>query len=151
MLKHLSIQNFAIIDQLELDFHPGLTVLTGETGAGKSILIDAIALLFGDRASLDMIRFGCDSAIVEAEFVVQNARLRDELLRMGLHEDEDVLVIRRELSSKNKSLIQINKQNVTLSDLRMISLYLADIHSQFDTQRLINPQNYLELIDGFNL
>jgi DNA repair protein RecN (Recombination protein N) len=151
MLKHLSIQNFAIIDHLELDFHPGLTVLTGETGAGKSILIDAIALLLGDRASLDMIRFGSDSAIVEAEFVVQNARLRDELLRMGLHEDEDVLVIRRELSSKNKSLIQINKQNVTLSDLKMISVFLADIHSQFDTQRLINPQNYLELIDGFNL
>ncbi len=150
MLKHLSITNFAIIDHIELDFFDGLTVLTGETGAGKSILIDAISLLLGDRASQDLIRSESEKATIEATFSFQNETIRAKLTKLGISAMEDQIVITREISNQNKNSLKINQVNVTLQDLKDISKELADVHSQFDTQRLINPSNYVQLIDGFN-
>lgn len=150
MLKHLSITNFAIIDHIELDFYDGLTVLTGETGAGKSILIDAISLLLGDRASQDMVRSNSDKAVIEATFSFQNEAIRGKLSKLGISTIDDQIVITREISTQNKNTLKINQMNVSLQDLKDISKELADVHSQFDTQRLIHPANYIQLIDGFN-
>lgn len=150
MLKHLSITNFAIIDHIELDFFDGLTVLTGETGAGKSILIDAISLLLGDRASQEMIRSESDKSLIEATFVYQNESIRGKLSKLGISTLDNTLVISREINSQNKNTIKINQVAVSLQDLKDISKDLADVHSQYDTQRLINPSNYIQLIDGFN-
>ncbi len=149
MLKHLLVENFAIIDRIELDFYSGMTVLTGETGAGKSILIDAISLLLGDRANQDMIRTGKQSALVSGRFLIENYDLKSVIARMGIDLEKDEIEIYREITSLNKNTIKINGQIVTLQQLKEITQYLADIHSQFDTQRLINPQNYLDLLDGF--
>ncbi len=149
MLKHLSIRNFAIIDQLDLSFFDGLTVLTGETGAGKSILIDAIALLLGDRASQDMIRSGEDYASVEAVFDSFSEEVRAKLTKLGISTLDENITIIRTVNTQNKNTIKINSQIVTLQDLKDVTKNLADVHSQFDTQRLINPSNYIDLIDGF--
>ncbi|MBN2504099.1 MAG: DNA repair protein RecN [Bacilli bacterium] len=149
MLKHLEIIDFAIIDKIELDFNDGLTVITGETGAGKSILVDAISLLLGDRASQDMIRSGSDKASIRGVFVIGNPDLRQSLYRMNIEMMEDQIEILRELSSQNRNTIRINNQPITLQQLKELAVNLADIHSQFDTQKLLNPQNYLEMIDGF--
>ncbi|MGD9910081.1 MAG: DNA repair protein RecN [Candidatus Izemoplasmatales bacterium] len=149
MLKHLTIHNFAIIDSLSLDFHQGFTVLTGETGAGKSILIDAISLLLGDRASTEMIRSGKEAATVEAIFTYESSDISAKLTKLGIATLDNELVIHRTISLSNKNAIKINNQSVSLQDLKDITKHLADIHSQFDTQRLINPQTYIDLIDGF--
>ncbi len=149
MLKHLLVENFAIIDRIELDFYSGMTVLTGETGAGKSILIDAISLLLGDRANQDMIRTGKQSAVVSGRFLIDNNDLKSVITRMGIDLDKDEIEIYREITSLNKNSIKVNGQAVTLQQLKEITQQLADIHSQFDTQRLINPQSYLDLLDGF--
>lgn len=150
MLKHLHVENFAIIDFIELDFYSGMTVLTGETGAGKSILIDAISLLLGDRASQDMIRSGSDKAIIEGVFLSDNEDLQTYLRLENIDFENNTLTIHREITVQNKNLIRMNGSIVSLQQLKGAAKYLADIHSQFDTQRLINPQNYLELIDGFH-
>jgi len=149
MLETLSVTNFAIIDHIDLCFRPGMSVLTGETGAGKSLLIDAISLLLGDRASTDMIRSQAEKAAIVGVFRFDNETLKSVLAKNKIDAAENRLVIRREITTQNKNMIKINDQTVTLQQLKEITKYLADVHSQFDTQRLINPANYLELIDGF--
>ena len=149
MLKQLQVQHFAIIDDVRLSFESGMTVLTGETGAGKSILIDAILLVLGDRASTDMIRTGFLKASISALFTVENERVVEQLRRHRIDFD-DCILIEREITTQNKNTIKINQQVVTLSQLRDITRYLADVHSQFDTQRLIQPEWYLSLLDGFH-
>jgi len=149
MLKHLKITNFAIIDSINIDFFPGFTVLTGETGAGKSILIDAISLILGDRASQEMIRSGEAIATIEATFQYENEQIRAKLVKLGIDSFSNELLIYREITLQNKNIIKLNNTTVTLQDLKEITKNLSDVHSQFDTQRLINPQNYIELIDGF--
>lgn len=143
MLLSLFVQNFAIIDNVKIEFKDKMTVLTGETGAGKSIIIDAIGLLFGARASSDLVRFGEDKAIIEGIFT----EIPLAIQKFTESSAEDMLVIRREIYSNGKSICKINNQIVTLSQLSEISELLGDIHTQFDTQRLINPKNYLEFID----
>jgi len=149
MLKHLSISNFAIIESIELDFHDGLTVLSGETGAGKSILIDAISLVLGERASSEMIRTNTPTATIKAVFSHENEAVSRKLAKLGLDFYANEFEITRTISQNGKNTIQINQKNVTLQDLKELSGLLADIHSQFDTQRLIHPSNYVELIDNF--
>jgi len=149
MLETLSVTNFAIIDHIDLAFRPGMSVLTGETGAGKSLLIDAISLLLGDRASTDMIRSQAEKAAIVGVFHFDNETLKSVLAKNKIDAAENRIVIRREITTQNKNTIKINEQTVTLQQLKEITKYLADVHSQFDTQRLINPANYLELIDGF--
>ncbi|MCK7484794.1 MAG: AAA family ATPase [Bacillus subtilis] len=149
MLKKLTVRQFAIIDDITIEFQPGMTVLTGETGAGKSLLIDAIALILGDRASADMIRTGADRSEITAVFTEANDRVIDQLRRLKAVEDDRTVTIYRDITLQNKNTIRINRVSVTLQQLRDVTKHLADVHSQFDTQRLINPLNYLGLIDGF--
>lgn len=145
MLVSLNVKNFAIIDNIKLDFKEGMSVLTGETGAGKSLIIDAIGLLFGKRASPDWVRHGENKATIEGVFSGSNPKIK-EILGIELGE-EDYLVIKREIYSNGKSLCKVNNETVTLSQLAEISEAIGDIHSQFDTQGLFNPKNYLQFLD----
>ena len=148
MLKKLKIKQFAIIDDIELDFYSGMTVLTGETGAGKSILIDAISLLLGERADKTMIRNKADEATVIGVFEVKHSQLKNLLNHYDI-DYQDEITIQRIISKDNQNVIKINDQKVSLKIINDISTYLADIHSQFDTTSLINPENYIRLIDHF--
>lgn len=149
MLSLLKVKNFAIIDNLTVEFTDGFTALTGETGAGKSLIIDAIGLLFGDRSSTMMIRSGEAKALVEGIFenVSDNTKnilneLQIELL------DGDTVAIKREISNQGKSLIRVNGEIITLNQLDLIASTLGDIHTQTDTHKLFKPQNYLTFIDN---
>lgn len=147
MLVTLNVKNFAIIDNIQINFDKGFTVLTGETGAGKSLIIDAISLLFGERASIDLIRYGEQKASIEGLFSDYNQKIIELLNEFDIKYDEDdFLIIKREIYLNGKSLCKINNQTVSLNQLKLISLYIGDIHSQFDTFGLINPKNYLSFL-----
>jgi len=148
LLKHLHIQNYAIIDDLQLDFYEGMTVLTGETGAGKSIIVDAISLLLGDRASKEMISSKSKTATVTGVFSLSEDSLK-KVLKFNNIDYEDLIVIERTISIENRNIVKINKQMSSIKVLKELAIHLADIHSQFDTNRLINPDNYLSLVDNF--
>ena len=148
MLEKLIVKNFAIIEDIDIDFQSGLTVLTGETGAGKSLIIDSIQLLLGDRASLEMIRNGKEKAEIYGVFSFKNARLSSLLNDIDVDYLDNKITISRVISS-SKSVIKINDKVVTLSELKNIAKYVADIHQQFDMIKLLNKENYLQIIDGF--
>lgn len=150
MLLSLEVKNFAIIDDIKLDFYQGMTVLTGETGAGKSIIVDAISLLLGERALKEMISSSSDTASITGIFQVTSVQIKNILKANGIDE-EDNLIINRIISKDNRNLVKINNQTASLKVLKELSVYLADIHSQFDTNQLINPDNYLALIDNFRM
>lgn len=150
MLLSLEVKNFAIIDDIKLDFYQGMTVLTGETGAGKSIIVDAISLLLGERALKEMISSSSDTASITGVFQVTSVQIKNILKANGI-DDEDNLIINRIISKDNRNLVKINNQTASLKVLKELSVYLADIHSQFDTNQLINPDNYLALIDNFRM
>lgn len=147
MLKELRIQNFAIIDNQELRFSSGMTVLTGETGAGKTIIIDAISLLIGTRANLDMIRHGESKAVIEGVFGPISQRLQASLEALGIEAEEDITISR--IVSDNRSVIRINGVTITAKELKELSLDLLDIHDQHDTLRLLDPTRYLALLDEY--
>lgn len=149
MLSYISVRNFAIIENIEVTFKEGMTTLTGETGAGKSLLIDAIGLLLGDRATSNVVRTGFDKATVEGIFIYLTEEIKDILKDLDIPLDEDALLIKREITTTSNNIIKLNNVVVTLTDLKKITSKLADIHTQYDTQRLINPETYLSLIDGF--
>lgn len=147
MLLTLNVKNFAIIDNIQIDFSNGLTVLTGETGAGKSLIIDAISLLFGDRASTDLVRFGEQKAVIEGLFSNYDDKIISILNDFDIEYDiNEILIVKREIYSTGKSVCKINNQNVTLNQLKQISEYIGDIHSQMETFGLINPKNYLSFL-----
>ena len=147
MLVTLNVKNFAIIDNIQIDFDKGFTVLTGETGAGKSLIIDAISLLFGERASNDLIRYGEQKATIEGIFSNYDNKIKEYLDELSIDYDEDeFLVIKRELYQTGKSICKINNQTISLSQLKQISEYIGDIHSQLETFGLINPKNYLSFL-----
>ncbi|PKK95541.1 MAG: DNA repair protein RecN [Tenericutes bacterium HGW-Tenericutes-5] len=148
MLKSLEVKNFAIIDNIKLDFFQGMTVLTGETGAGKSIIVDAISLLLGDRALKEMISSKSETAEITGVFSIASGDISRILEENNLDYEDDLTVYR--MIAKDKSnVVKINNQNSSLKVLKDLAVYLADIHSQFDTSQLINPENYLSLIDNF--
>ncbi|XFA99237.1 DNA repair protein RecN [Candidatus Izemoplasma sp. B36] len=148
MLKKLQVSNYAIIEDLTLDFFEGMTVLTGETGAGKSIIVDAISLLLGDRASKDMIASNKTKATVIGTFILDNSNIKHILKKYEIDYEQDI-VIERTINQENKNIVKINNQVSSLKVLKELAIHLADIHSQFDTNRLINPDNYLALIDNY--
>ncbi len=150
MLRHLIVKNFAILEELEVSFATGMNVLTGETGAGKSLLIGAIGLLLGDRADKDVIRTGAESAEVTGLFSPLNKAVEEVLAEQGVALNEDGLMIKRRVSKDKGNLIKVNGEIVTLAELRKITRRLADIHTQHDTKRLINPETYLALLDGYD-
>lgn len=149
MLSNLRVKNFAIIDNINIDFDKGFTVLTGETGAGKSLIIDAIGLLFGGRSSTSVVR-NCESkATIEGvfEYLSKNTLKVLEEIGVELLED-DMLIIKREINSNGKSIIRVNGEIVTLTQLEKLALTLGDIHTQDDTKKLFLPENYLSFIDN---
>lgn len=150
MLQSLLVKNFAIIDNISLEFKEGFTSLTGETGAGKSLLIDAIGLLLGDRASSSMVRSGEQKAIIEGVFDKIGHKAKELLLEFGLLDDndEDLLIIKKEINLNGKSIVRINGSVVNLAQLESIASVLADIHTQNDTKKLFEPNNYLSFIDN---
>ena len=147
MLSTLSVSNFAIIDNITIDFDNHLSVLTGETGAGKSLIIDAIGLLLGDRASSSLVRRGSTKAIIEGVFTGYNPQIDQLLDEFGIEILDDMLIIKREINDNGKSISRINGSIVTLSQLEAISGMLADIHTQLDTKKLFDLRNYVDFLD----
>jgi len=148
MLRFLRVRNFALIDQLELHFEDGFNLLSGETGAGKSIIVDALGLLAGSKASAEMVRTGESRAIVEAVF---EADLKAELGRLGLDAGdlEAEMIIRREISPDDRNRVFINNQPTTVSSLRELAPSLLDIHGQHEQQTLLDHARQLDLIDVY--
>jgi len=153
MLAELYIRNFAIIDELRMKLDPGFNVLTGETGTGKSIILDAVALVLGDRADTTMIRAGCSEAYVEATFLISPAtrEIIAPLLEAEQLQDEqdDLLIIARDLRSNGRSLSRVNGRTVNLSLLRQMTEPLIDIHGQGDHLSLLKPRSHLPLLDTY--
>ena len=149
MLNELSIKNFAIIDELHVCFGEGLNVISGETGAGKSIIIGAVSLLLGDRATSDMIRTQADSASVEAIFdIAGNKPLQDKIAAMGFSAGDELLV-RRVISHAGKNKAFINGQMATLVNLTAVSELLINICGQHEHQVILNAENHIDILDEF--
>ena len=146
MLTNLHVQNFAIIDKIDIDFKKGLTVLTGETGAGKSLIIDAISLLTGAKAMPGIVREGETKATIEGIFDDFNPSVKKFLEELDIDFEEE-LIIRRDIYSTGKSIFRVNGVTVTHSQIELLCENLVDIHVQNDTLRLFNPKNYLSFID----
>ncbi|MFK4935905.1 DNA repair protein RecN [Lactococcus garvieae] len=149
MLQEISIKNFAIIEEIHLSFESGMTILTGETGAGKSIIIDAMGLLLGGRSSSDFVRTGKDKAEIEGLFFAgKNAELDQKLENLGLERSTE-LILRRDIFANGRSVCRVNGQMVNLTTLREIGELLVDIHGQHDNQELMNAKHHLRLLDEF--
>ena len=149
MLLEISIKNFAIIEAISLNFEKGMTVLTGETGAGKSIIIDAMNMMLGARATTDVIRHGAPKAEIEGLFSVESSRDLQELFDEQGIELGDEIIIRRVILQNGRSVSRVNGQMVNLSVLRSIGQYLVDIHGQHDQEELMRPQLHIQMLDGF--
>ena len=149
MLLEISIKNFAIIEAISLNFEKGMTVLTGETGAGKSIIIDAMNMMLGARATTDVIRHGAPKAEIEGFFSVENSHALQMIFDEQGIELGDEIIIRREILQNGRSVSRVNGQMVNLSVLRSIGQYLVDIHGQHDQEELMRPQLHIQMLDGF--
>lgn len=151
MLRELSIRNFAIIDDLTVSFLEGLTVLTGETGAGKSIIIDAVHLLAGGRASYEFVRHGANKAELTGLFQItkNHHAIYEKLQEIGIDIEEDTVILQRDINEKGKSVCRINGKLVTLSILREIGGKLVDIHGQHENQELMDEKQHIRLLDYF--
>ncbi|RWZ60124.1 DNA repair protein RecN [Halobacillus fulvus] len=152
MLTELSIRDFAIIDHVSITFKEGLTVLTGETGAGKSIIIDAIQLLSGSRGSVEFVRHGTKKAEIEGLFTVDSTHpIFKKGEEFGVEIEEDgMVVLNRTITHQGKSICRVNGKLVTLAILREFGQTLIDIHSQHETQSLMDPDHHIELLDLFS-
>ncbi|MBF8982673.1 DNA repair protein RecN [Lutibacter sp. B2] len=151
MLLQLIINNFVLIDKLDIRFYQGLNILTGETGAGKSIIINAVNMALGERADKNLVRADAEKATIQMVFSTQNLNLIEQLREQGIELiDNDVLIIVREIFSNGRSLCRINDRMVTASLLKDISKYLIDIHGQHSHQSLLYPENHIEILDSFN-
>src|SRR5258708_3816860 len=146
MLRFLRVRNFALIDQLELHFEEGFNLLSGETGAGKSIIVDALGLIAGAKASGEMVRAGESRAVIEAVF---ETNVRSVLERLGLDAEESDVIVRREISPDERNRVYINNQPTTVSALRELAPLLLDIHGQHEQQTLLDNSRQLALIDEF--
>lgn len=153
MLKSLNIRNFAVIERLEVEFQPGLNLLTGETGSGKSIIVDALGLLLGERSSLTQIRTGEHRAFIEGIFEIDGKRvelIRKVLDELGIgDETEGELIIRREVNSGGKNRVYINDRSVTLSVLRRLQPLLVEIYGQGEQKLLLSTRAQLDLLDAY--
>ena len=149
MLLEISIKNFAIIEAISLNFEKGMTVLTGETGAGKSIIIDAMNMILGARATTDVVRHGAPKAEIEGLFSVENSHALQMIFDEQGIELGDEIIIRREILQNGRSVSRVNGQMVNLSVLRSIGQYLVDIHGQHDQEELMRPQLHIQMLDGF--
>lgn len=150
MLAHLSVRNYLLVESLELDFAPGLTVLTGETGAGKSILVDALALALGDRAEGGVVRQGAARAEISAEFIIDTLpQLRGWLDAAGFSADEDTLILRRVVDAGGRSRAFINGSAAPLAQLKEAAEFLLDIHGQHAHHALLRPAAQRDVLDAY--
>lgn len=150
MLQSLYIKNIALIEELEIQPGTGLNCITGETGAGKSVVVDSIGFVLGARSYRDLIRTGCDSCLVTAVFNEGSENIISALNEAGIApEEDDTLILSRELSAAGKNSCRINGRSVTLSVLRAVGELLIDIHGQHDNRRLMEPTTHMELLDAF--
>lgn len=149
MLLELRIENYAVIDSVAVEFSAGLNLLTGETGAGKSILIDALALLLGDKASSDAIRHGTDRAIVSAVFDADSSAIARVLEANGIDREEEQVILRREISSGGKGRVFVNNQPATVAVLKQLAPHLAVIHAQNEAVLAFDAGSRLALLDSF--
>ncbi len=149
MLTQLDIQNIALIDRLNLEISQGLNVLTGETGAGKSILIDSINAVLGERVSKDLIRTGREKAIIEAVFHYENTQIDNILEEAGIDSEDGNIILSREISLSGKNTCRINGRLVNVSMLKQIGELLLDIHGQHDNQSLLKTETHIDLLDAF--
>jgi DNA repair protein RecN (Recombination protein N) len=152
MLSELHIENFAIISKLDLDFNPGLNIFTGETGAGKSIIIDAVEAILGSRADATMVRAGADKALVEASFEVSNevsSSIRQILEREALEEQSGSLILGREIRNNGRSFARVNGRNVNVHVLSELSEFLVDVHGQSEHLSLLHVNQHLGLLDSY--
>ncbi len=149
MLLQISIENFALIESISLDFKEGFNILSGETGAGKSILIDSINYVLGSKFSKELIRIGKDKTFVEGVFSIENnTRVKEILDEMDIEAD-DILIISRESFSNGKNISKVNGKSVVLNNLRRITSRLIDIHGQHNNQNLLNRENHIFYLDSF--
>jgi DNA repair protein RecN (Recombination protein N) len=150
MLSKLAISNIALIEALELDFGEGLNVLTGETGAGKSIIIDSMNLALGARSDKELIKTGCSDARVEMAFeIAGNDGVHAALSEMDLDSGDDSLIISRQISTNGRNVCRINGSLATVAQLRSITSMLIDIHGQHEHQSLLNESRHMDILDGF--
>ncbi len=150
MLRLMRIRNMALIRELEIEFGRGLNLLTGETGSGKSILVDALGLLLGARSSQEVIRSGCDAAVIEGVFEIDKRIPVNRILaESGFEAEDNVLLIRREISSAGRNRIFVNNHLATLAMLKSVGDALADIHGQQDQRSLLDLSSHLEWLDYF--
>ena len=149
MLLEISIKNFAIIESISLNFEKGMTVLTGETGAGKSIIIDAMNMMLGARATTEVIRHGAPKAEIEGLFSIESNRALEEIFDEQGLELSDEIIIRREILQNGRSISRVNGQMVNLSVLRTIGQQLVDIHGQHDQEELMRPHRHIQMLDEF--
>ena len=148
MLGDLQVKNFAIIDKLSLSFSQGLNILTGETGAGKSIIIGALEMLFGSRASREVIKDGKEAAYIEASYFLPRSGEIDEILQQaGIESDPESLILAREIRRSGRNRCRINGQLVPLKLIREIAGYLVDIHGQHEHQNLLKSSYHLDILD----
>ncbi|MCH7650003.1 MAG: DNA repair protein RecN [Nitrospinae bacterium] len=149
MLQEIRITNFAIIENLAIEFHSGLNVLTGETGAGKSIILDALNLILGGRADTDTIRSGASTATVEACFTLNDPQTLAMIADLGIDVDNGEVIIKRIISSSEKNRTYLNNSNLTVAALSAIGDRLIDIHGQHDHQSLLHPETHVDLLDHY--
>ena len=150
MLANLRVRNYALLDEVDIEFTPGLNVLTGETGSGKSILIGALGLILGDRATSESIRSGEQTATIEGLFEWESdAPVQVLLSEIGVDPEDRTLIVRREVSRDGRSRCTINGSLVTVSVLKRLGVLLVDLHGQHDHQSLLNPRTHQEFLDGF--
>ena len=148
MLQSLTIKNIALIDNLTIDLGEGFNVLTGETGAGKSLIIDSLALLLGEKADKSLISYGASFASVEAVFQTDLEDVLNRMEEFGL-ERENTIIISRKLSMDGKNECRVNGKSFTLSMLKSITAPLMDLHGQFQHQELLKESNQLKVLDAF--
>lgn len=149
MISTLYIENIAVIEKCTIDFNLGLNVLTGETGAGKSIIIDAINAIMGQRTSKDIIRTGANSAFVSVRFDDVNSVIKEKLSDLGFEDDDGVLILQRTLNTAGKNNCKINGKPATLSMLRELSVNLINIHGQHESYELFSPETHIDYIDSY--
>lgn len=148
MLHNLKIENVAIIESADILFESGLNIMTGETGAGKSIIIDSINAILGERTSRELVRTGCNKASVSAVFKTDNKRVVEVLEELGIeHEQDGTLIVSRSISTEGKNLCRINGTPVTVGILKNLGRELVNIHGQHDSQRLLDPESHYVFID----
>lgn len=147
MLRTLDIENIAVIEKASVDFSAGLNVLTGETGAGKSIVVDSINAILGERTSRELVRHGCDSAYVSAYFEDIPDSVAEKIAEIGYEVDDGTLLLSRKISANGKSACKINGKSATVSMLKEIGALLVNIHGQHDNQALLNPDYQYQYID----